>query len=202
MTAELILFAFIILILLILTDNFNLLTVLGSIIILILVYGLFNKKSETLIAEPEVENANVNSYGISRYSNISLPTDIDMTTQEVPVVGENNEFDNADTIDQVITRGTSMIHNGNENFSVINNHNNFEMKQKYNIGLSGMQDADEMLARKQSQRAALNRDAITGAVRHTKRSYDRTFAEELDENEKRVWWSSEAQDVETDWNSY
>ena len=199
MSAELILFAFIILILLIVTDNLNLVTGLGAVVVFILVYGLFGKKAELMT---DVDNSNVNDYGISRYGNISVSTDADMTKQEIPVQAENDEFDNADTIDQVITRGTSLLHNGGENFSTTNNHNNFEMKQKYNIGLSGMQDADEMLARKQSQRAALNRDAITGAVRHTKRSYDRTFAEELDENEKRVWWSSEAQDVETDWTPY
>jgi hypothetical protein len=191
MDGKLILFALIILIFLCVTDNLNT-TTLIIMIGAILLYALFYKKekliNEQLVSEPEQ---------LSKYDNLELG-EVDMTKQEVELDGENDSMDNADVIEQVITRGTTLL----PAFSPTNNHYNWELQKKYNIPLSGKQNMDEMLARKQSQRAALNRDALTGKSRHTANTYQESFREELNENEERVWYSSEAQPLETDWTSY
>jgi len=180
-----------------------------AVIILLLLILYFRRNKEGLINEhltdnttSDVLNADINNYRLSKFGNIITSQDVDMTKQEVDVDGEDNSLDNEDTIDQVITRGTSLFHSKPDSFSPTVNHNSFDMKKKYNIGLTGKQDVDEMLARKQSQRGALNRDAMTGAARHTANTYKNSFTDELDENEQRVWWSSEAQPLETDWTPY
>lgn len=211
MDGKLILFAIIILVFLCVTNNLTVLSLLLSTLTLIILYGLFknndNKKKnkETLINEKATNNENTidtDNYSLSKYGNISVSQDVDMTKQEVDLPEGDNSLDNTDIVDQVITRGTSLIHSKPDSYSPTVNHNTFEMKKKYNIGLTGKQDADEMLARKQSQRGALNRDAMTGFARHTANKYYNSFDDELNENEHRVWWSSESQDLETDWTPY
>jgi hypothetical protein len=58
-------------------------------------------------------------------------------------------------------------------------------------------DADEAIARKQEHHGDMNRKALDGKIRSTKNIYEKYFVPELDQNEKRVWWSSEAEDHET-----
>jgi len=219
MDGKIILFAIIILVFLCITNNINVLSILLSTIALIILNGLFNKNKKNKETEKNEKNkksrenlinehatdqgiSDVDNYNLSKYGNISISQDVDMTKQEVDLPEGENALDNTDVVDQVITRGTSLMHSKPDSFSPTVNHNTFEMKKKYNIGLTGKQDADEMLARKQSQRGALNRDAMTGFARHTANKYYNSFEDELDENEHRVWWSSESQDLETDWTPY
>lgn len=61
---------------------------------------------------------------------------------------------------------------------------------------------DDKLSRGQMHRSQMNKRAIDGAVRATRNQFDKYFSNELDENEKREWWSHQADDVETDYQYY
>lgn len=63
-------------------------------------------------------------------------------------------------------------------------------------------DADYMIARMNVHAGAKSKKAIDGAVRATANRFRRVFQNELDYNEKRVWWSSEADDDDMDSFSY
>lgn len=149
-------------------------------------------------------------YEISKYGNISTSEDIDMTRQEMPMnlnipyaSPESDKIDNSDVIEMAITRGTTLFQPNGQGFSPLNGIvPTPSIFAKYDIPLSGQQNADEMLARKQQQRAATSKRSLDGAVRATRDLFCKYFQEELDENEHRVWYSSEAQDVETDWEPY
>lgn len=141
---------------------------------------------------------------LSKYGNLPID-EIDMTVQEVPISSKmhNKKIDNSDIIESTITRGTTLFRPNGTGFSpLIGDINAPEYFYKYDMPLSGQQNIDEMLARKQQDRANLNKKAIDGAVMSTKNLYSKYFHEELDENEHRVWYSSEAQDIEDDWNPY
>lgn len=62
-------------------------------------------------------------------------------------------------------------------------------------------NADEMLARKQQHISSANKRATDGLIRHTSASYKKYFANELAENERKDWWSAEADTVDTDWDT-
>lgn len=61
---------------------------------------------------------------------------------------------------------------------------------------------DDKLSRGQMHRSQMNKRAIDGAVRATRNQFEKYFGNELDENEKREWWSHQADDVETDYQYY
>ena len=148
------------------------------------------------------------NYSLSKYDNISMSEDVDMSKQDVYGLqggnNLNNQIDNADVIELAITRGTSLFQpqpkNGFTSLKgLIDGNDNL---YGYTIPLTGQQDVDELLARKQAQRGIMNKRSLDGAVRSTKKIFVKYLTDELAENEKRVWWSSEAQDLETDWNPY
>lgn len=142
--------------------------------------------------------------------NITL-SDIDLSQQNYGIYANNkkNRFiDNADVIESALDGGTSVFHIGTKpNYSPIsgsigmNNVTRFPRNlPKYQIPLSGQQDADERLATKQQQRSYQNKQSIDGFVRSTKNCYTKYFNEELNENAHRTWWSEGAHDFETTWD--
>lgn len=154
---------------------------------------------------------------LSKYGNMDF-SEIDMATQEMPElagitnpgsgVASNSRIDNSDVIESAITRGVSLYNPDGSSFSPL-------QADSAGLGirasganplvsnpLSGKQNIDEMIARKAQHTSSINKRALDGAVRATKDLYWINYQEELDENEKRVWWSSEAQDMETDWTPY
>lgn len=144
-------------------------------------------------------------YMLSKYQNINL-SDLDLTTQEVYPNYNNfkKNIDNGDVIEAALTGGTSMFQVGKKlNYSPLagsigtNNVTRFPKLQSPYLVLSGQQNVDEMLARKQQQRSLQNKQSLDGSFRSTKNCYKKYFNEELNENEHRVWWSHEAQDMET-----
>lgn len=182
----------------------------------ILLAGLYLYKSnhENLVDRDKIINNSINDFGFSKYGNVSLSEDIDMAQQmdsdafnatafKNSGFNKSSTIDNNDVIEEAITRGVSLFNPSENSFTPINgNAVDLVQASKFDIPLSGKQNVDELLARKQQQRANLNKMAIDGAVQSTKNIYEKYFSEELDENEHRVWWSSEAQDLETDWNPY
>ena len=172
-----------------------------------------NVFSEKLDDSETRSNINTDDFEINKYGNISTSEDIDMTKQELSKMdfglfdksnnkGPNN-IDNSDVIEMAITRGTTLFQPNGGGFSplkgIVDVPNKFS---EYDIPLSGKQNVDEMMSRKQQQRASMNKRALDGSVRATRDLYCKYFQEELDENEHRVWYSSEAQDMETDWTPY
>jgi hypothetical protein len=161
-----------------------------------------------LFPAQKLSDLNTDNYEFSPYKNISTSSDIDMTRQELSdeSVTESGKIDNSDVIDMVITRGTSLFQPDGKGFTPLrgSEDNTFEKRgfSLFNIPLTGSQDVDELLARKQTQRGAINKRALDGQVRATRNLFNRYFQEELNENEQRVWYSSEAQNLETDWNPY
>lgn len=143
----------------------------------------------------------------SKYGNISM-SDIDLTNQQYPQFqpkSKKYKIDNLDSIETVLTRGTSLFQIGNKpnyspTFGTSPVPNSSFPRSKYQFPLSGQQNVDELLARKQQQRSDLNQLSTDGRVRSTKTCYQKYFNEELNENEHRVWWSSESQDLETDFD--
>lgn len=173
-----------------------------AIFIILLLIVFYNKK-ENLITNIDT------SYGIehSKYNNIT-EDDINLASQEpqnygTPIIEHNENIDNSDNIETAITRGTSLFFPNSIGFTPTAIMPDMPSHWKdYNIPLSGQQDLDERLATKQQQRSNLNKIAIDGSVRSTKNIYEKYFNEELQENEDRVWWSSESQPIETDWTPY
>lgn len=60
-------------------------------------------------------------------------------------------------------------------------------------------NADEMLARKQQHISSANKRATDGMIRHTAASFKKYFANEMAENERKDWWSAEADPVDSDY---
>lgn len=139
---------------------------------------------------------------LSRYGNLPI-SEIDMSTQEMPsgFGSATGVIDNSDVIEQAITRGVSLFNPDGSGFSPLQA-DSATVGPGMNNPLSGKQNIDEMMARKAQHTSSLNKRALDGAVRSTKNKYWINFQEELDENEKREWWTSEAQDMETDWTPY
>lgn len=57
-------------------------------------------------------------------------------------------------------------------------------------------DLDFALTKRHQFSQELSKTAIDGRVRHTKNTYQNVYELELEENESRDWWSSEAADTE------
>jgi hypothetical protein len=193
------------------SDNLSEISIIFSVISAIFIGYLFNVREffvpeNEVISSDDIEphvNVNTDNLEMNKYGNIST-TDIDMTTQEMPNMDFDSSYiDNSDVIEMAITRGTSLFHPDGQGFSPLKGvAETPSVFSEYNIPLTGQQNVDELLARKQQQRAAINKRALDGRVRATRALYNKYFTEELDENEKRVWWSSESADIETDWSPY
>jgi hypothetical protein len=174
--------------------------------------------TDNMIQSDGIPNYNSDDTSFSEYDNISFQRDIDSMGQrnidlELSPV-DTTEFDNTDIVESAIAKHSSNFQPDRAHgFSSSNsaylsnmtlgepdpNGNNL----RYTVPLNDFAyDLDESLSRGQQYRASINKRAIDGAVRSTKNIFQRFFNNEMDENEKRVWYSAEAQDLETDFRSY
>jgi hypothetical protein len=182
--------------------NFILVIIL---VILIIFFTIKLCKNEHLIGW---DNENYDKYG-----NIKTEKNVDTFDQRTfvpiePSMGTN--IDNQDVVNRAI-RGQISPHTPLErgvspsssatmtNFYLGDKHSNINpiIREPYEVKAL---DMDEILARKQQHAGDKNRKALDGKIRSTKNIYQRFFADECDQNEKRVWWSAEADDYETDYD--
>lgn len=174
-------------------------------------YQLRTADNNILTVDGEDPNI-ADDYDISPYGNISVANDIDMMEQRRPNLVYPNgvdKIDNSDVVDQFVSRGSSYFQPNMQGVtpvtyagtSAFNMHEQGPLSEYY-TPLEGRMSIDEMAARKQQHRAAINKKAIDGAVRSTRDIYERFFNSELEENEGNVWWSAEAAPIETDFRNY
>ena len=153
---------------------------------------------------------------MSIYGNMSLANDMDSTQQRIPNIDlTRGEIDNSDLVEQVVQRGNTVFQPANLGVTAASSAQltNFTLAgpsgipiydhmPTYSIAQNNHNSIDELLARKQQHRGSMNQRAIDGRVRSTKNLYKRYFQNELDENEKRVWYSAEAHEMETDFEPW
>ena len=180
----------------------NINTALITILILVVIflsYNLYLNRQESIIGN--------NDENFDKYGNINLDKDVDTLQQRnyIPIEKNNSTINNNGVIDRAIY-GYITEHTPNEpgisnsssatmtNFYLGQPAETEFIRESYDVRAI---DADEALSRKQQHRSDMNRKAIEGKVRSTKNLYNKYFADELDQNEKRDWWSSEADDYET-----
>ncbi len=159
------------------------------LLILLVLFISYQLNKEKLYPKKSNENFNGKLDGnyiqdSNQDSNQDLVKGLNQRSNEI----DNNEIDNNDVIDYVITKGTQLP-------TIIMNDNKF-------LASTGEENIDELLTRKQVHRSNMNRTALDGKVRSTRAIYEKYFTSELDENDDRVWWSSEAQESENDYNPY
>lgn len=172
--------------------------------------------------EADVLESNLRDRDISSYDNISHMNDVyhldNMGTDGQTIrdyKGKNSKWNNADMIESVMERGSSMHQPLEARSADFYDVNDIHAKTKlYDMddpkkGLYSEStvifndrafDMDERLARKQKHRGEINKKATDGRVRATANLYKKYFTDELDENEKRVWWSNEAKEIDTDFD--
>lgn len=130
---------------------------------------------------------------------------------------EPGELDNADVVTRFITGGADTYvpeeASSQSYYKVYDlaypKHPGYEMGagsdllygQSVPLNENGINN-DDKLSRGQMHRSQMNKRAIDGAVRATRNQFEKYFGNELDENEKREWWSHQADDVETDYQYY
>ena len=172
------------------------LTILGILYILYQNYNDEHKHEENFI--PEDVDPLINTY----------PQYEPKIRQELN--NKKSELDNSDVIKKAsssfvtlndpplsITNNAAMSNFYNKMGGHVDNYSNFTIPiNDHGITL------DEALARKQAHRSLMNKRAIDGSVRTTKKMFEKFFQQELNENEKRVWWSSESNLNETDMMPY
>lgn len=157
----------------------------------------------------------------SPYGNIKTSSDIDSMMQrntKMDYIGNDeigyNEvevIDNSDLVEDFMQKGSSIFQpNTAQGVTATSSayHSNFTLHEpgmflQYSTPINSRgYTADEAMSRLQQHRSSINKRAIDGAVRTTKNRFAKFFANELDENEKRVWYSAEAADIETDFRPY
>lgn len=125
--------------------------------------------------------------------------------------GEIRVIDNSDLIEDFMQKSSSIFQpNTAQGVTATSSayHSNFTLHEpgmflQYSTPINSRgYTADEGMSRLQQHRSSINKRAIDGAVRTTKNRFAKFFANELDENEKRVWYSAEAADIETDFRPY
>ena len=177
------------------------------IIIISLQYVNFHPERFVSLNDASLESvaaAGMDDLDLNEYGNISLSGDIDTTRQRVFYHGNNDsEFENSDLIEQSVLGGSDIFqpasgfqgvsaasHAGLNAFTMAGPSGlpYFDDMSMYDTPLSGSYDMDELLARKQQHRGAINQKATEGRVRSTKNLYAKYFQNELDENSNRIWW--------------
>lgn len=177
--------------------------------------------SESFANEPEsfISGPDEDLFEFSKYQNVNTDQ-LDSMKQRVLGMGEeidnnaNTGIDHSDLVDAVISGGSSYFQPIGQGVSTTSSAEEsvFNLEQPaadgdgeynmYDIGITSAPNMDELLARKQQHRANMNKKAIDGRVRSTRNIYEKYFNNELNENEHRVWWSSEAVDLETDFRPW
>jgi hypothetical protein len=174
-------------------------------------------------------NIDTDDTEFSPHGNMSLSWDADTLQQRKPVnlnIGgrgdkkskQNQAIDNSDLVDDLVRKGDThhqpLIELGvttTENaymnpYTMHGKSNQYRDPDgipKYTIPLNDRGISfDEAMAIKQNHRSMINRKAIEGAVRTGAGHFERFYRDELDENEKRVWWSAEAEDLEVAFRAY
>lgn len=169
------------------------------------------------VVQPDgILNYNYDNNRYSEYGNISMARDIDSLAQR-PIdldLPQDGPIDNSDTVEDAIEKhssnfqpdrahGFSSTNSAYLSNMTLGEPNPTTASLSYRVPLNdAAYDLDESLSRGQQYRASINKRAIDGAVRHTRNSFKRVFSNELNENEKRVWYSAEAEDLETDFRPY
>jgi hypothetical protein len=154
----------------------------------------------------------------SAYGNIRTSNDIDSMTQRQTALDwaqasgvADNELDNSDLVEDFMNKGSSIFQpNTAQGVTSTKSayHSNFTLHEpglamQYSTPVNSRgYTADEGLSRLQQHRSSVNKRAIDGAVRTTRNRFAKFFRNELDETEKRVWYSAEASDIETDFRPY
>lgn len=157
-------------------------------------------------------------HALSKYGNISRNFDVAPVGQtDRDYNFPNDELDNGDVVTQFLTGGANTYVPGevkSANYYSVHDlaypkHPGQEMGAGsdllYGNGVPLNERAinmDDKLSRGQKHIAQINKRAIDGAVRATRNQFDKYFANELDEAEKREWWGGQAEDNETDYKYY
>jgi hypothetical protein len=98
--------------------------------------------------------------------------------------------------------GTSELDNSDEVMNLLNkNSTTSDFLNSSPISDEGL-DLDHAIMQKTAHTNNLNKRAIDGRVRTTKKLYEKYFENELAEQEDREWWSAEASPIETDFRAY
>jgi hypothetical protein len=210
-------------------------TIMGALFLGILFgkYWNSNFKIEGLIpvmtdvlnndGDVDIDVDDVNSQSL--YNNVSVSNDIDSMEQR-PIqldVGSSKDFiDNSDIVELIVQGGdntfmpsagipvssTSSAEMSTFTLGAPSGLPYMDDAAGYDIPSSGRgYNLDELLAKKQMHRGAMNKKALTGAVRSTRNIYQKYFQNELSENAGRVWWSNEGDNadnggLETDFTPY
>lgn len=182
----------------------------------------FNELNASDGKEASVLDANLEDRDLSQYGNISHMFDVSkldnmgadgQTVRDYE--GAVTKWDNSDVVESVMERGAGehqpMEARSNDFYDVSDIHADkmFTIDEAssgkdalYSESTVVLSDAglnaDEKLARRQKHRGDINKKATDGRVRSTANLFRKFFQNELDENEKRVWWSAESRDVDTD----
>jgi hypothetical protein len=156
---------------------------------------------------------NIDTDDHSKYGNIIESSDIDMMDQRLhgldlsDPAGREQRIDNSDVVEMALNKGNAVFQPNGVGVSATNSVDlaSFTLHEPgvmsaYDLPQSNFMDLDEVLSRKQQHRANMNKKATDGHVRSTKNIYNKYFKNELDENEKRVWYSAEAQEFDTDFD--
>jgi hypothetical protein len=168
-------------------------------------------------------NIDVDDVEFSGYGNISLAGDIDSMQQriiglDIPETRDAQgkiEIDNSDVVAQVIQRGNTVFQPNGVGVTPTQNAEMskfslagpsgipyFDDDTSYDIPQANKNSLDELLARAAQHRGSLAKRSLDGHVRATKNLFKKYFTNELDENERRTWYSAEAHNFETDFNPY
>jgi len=224
---DMVIFIVIVLVILAITASYNdsnTVAIVSIAFVALIGYKHYNKEhlenirpiDSNVVGPDEVLNYNYDNNRYSEHGNITMARDIDSMEQRIidVVIDNKGPIDTADAVEASLERHSSNFqpdraHGFSSTSSAyLSNYtlgepNPNTAKLDYRVPLNdAAYDLDESLSRGQQYRASINKRAIDGAVRHTRNSFARVFSNELNENEKRVWYSAEAEDLETDFRPY
>jgi hypothetical protein len=174
---------------------------------------------DKMIQPDGIQNYNYDDRKYSEYGNISMARDIDSMEQRsidlvLPDDKSNAGWDNSDLVEASIDKhssnfqpdrahGFSSTNSAYLSNMTLGEPNPLMPPTNYTVPLNDFAyDLDESLSRGQQYRASINKRAIDGAVRSTRNVFQKSFTNELDENEAREWWSAESTKFETDFRPY
>jgi hypothetical protein len=138
---------------------------------------------------------------------LQRPTGLNLSKGLTPTP-TNSEIDTSDVLAEMEQRGNTVFYPNGQGPSATTSASlsGFVMHEpgpgsEYSIPMSNKTNVDESLARKQMHRGAMNKKARDGQIRSTRAIFEKYFRDELNENEGRVWYSSEAKGTEVDWRA-
>lgn len=123
-------------------------------------------------------------YKPESFSDVSLPDINPLVQAQTEIVG-TSELDNSDEVMNLLNKNSTTS----------------DFLNSSPISDEGL-DLDHAIMQKTAHTNNLNKRAIDGRVRTTKKLYEKYFENELAEQEDREWWSAEASPIETDFRAY